>query len=87
MRESVSALLIYDDEVFLIKRQNHLKAFPGYFSFPGGKVDKEDNIPSSLSEKYNIESRFINALFRELEEELSFDLRLSENQKIVKDMA
>lgn len=50
-----------------MRRQNYLRAFPGYTSFPGGKVDNED-----------IESGGNNyleyALKREIAEELSIDL-------------
>ena len=62
MRESVSAILIHDDEIFIIERQNHLRAFPGYYSFPGGKVDKEDDTKNLNANKFNIEDRFFNAL-------------------------
>lgn len=65
MRESVSAILICEDEVFTVKRQNHLNVFPGYEAFPGGKVDKTDE-------------NILAALARELEEELGFDLESSE---------
>ena len=40
--EAVSAILICEDRVFVIQRQFHLRAFPGYFAFPGGKIDDED---------------------------------------------
>ncbi|EQC43958.1 NUDIX domain-containing protein [Bacteriovorax sp. Seq25_V] len=66
MKESVSAIFIHKDKVFLIKRQNYLKAFPGYYSFPGGKVDEIDT---------SGEDRFVNALARELEEELGVDIK------------
>ena len=84
MRESVSAILIHEDDVFFIKRQSHLRAFPGYFSFPGGKVDKEDNREHKLSEQYGIEARFLHALSRELDEELNFDLDHKDNQSLIK---
>ena len=42
MREAVTAVLVHGDEVFVIKRQDYLRAFPGYYAFPGGKVDEED---------------------------------------------
>ncbi len=70
MRESVSAVFRHANEIFVIKRQNNLKAFPGYHAFPGGKVDKSDGAN---------ENRFFNALKREVFEELGFNL----DEKIV----
>ena len=56
-RLAVSIIFKVNDKVFYIKRQNFLKAFPGYSAFPGGKKDKSD---------LNIESCAI----REIREEL-----------------
>lgn len=42
MRKAVSLVFVCSDRVFIIKRQNYLRFFPGYTAFPGGKVDKED---------------------------------------------
>ena len=42
MREAVAAIFVYGRDVFVIRRQNYLRAFPGYYAFPGGKVDAED---------------------------------------------
>ncbi len=82
MKESVSVILIHEQEIYIIERQAHLKAFPGYVSFPGGKVDKEDDfydeelfhfemIKNVFSED---KAKLLNALKRELIEELQFDL-------------
>lgn len=60
MRQAVTAVLTCGPKVFAIKRQNHLSVFPGYTSFPGGKVDKGETIEQALS--------------REIEEELGVDL-------------
>ena len=86
MRDSVSAILIHDDEIFIIERQNHLRAFPGYYSFPGGKVDKEDDTKNLNANKFNIEDRFFNALVREIEEELSFNLENLLDKNIISDI-
>ena len=44
MIEAVTAILVCEEEVFVIKRQPHLRAFPGYHAFPGGKIDAEDDV-------------------------------------------
>ena len=64
MRESVAAIFLKEDKVFTVVRQNYLKVFPGYLAFPGGKVDGEE----SLRE----------ALMREIQEELGFDIESNE---------
>ena len=68
MREAVSCIFIYKDKIFSVKRAHHLKVFPGYHAFPGGKVDKEDG------KDVEDEVRLRNALEREMKEELSFDI-------------
>lgn len=75
MLDAVAAIFTYNEEIFSIKRQKYLRAFPGYTAFPGGKVDEGD-------ESYVIDhSLFVGfpkvemgALIREIEEELAFDL-------------
>ena len=70
-RLAVSIIFKVNDKVFYIKRQNFLKAFPGYSAFPGGKKDKSD---------LNIESCAI----REIREELDFDLEKDDLKLIAK---
>jgi glyoxylase-like metal-dependent hydrolase (beta-lactamase superfamily II)/8-oxo-dGTP pyrophosphatase MutT (NUDIX family) len=75
MIEAVSAILVCDDEVFIIQRQFHLRAFPGYHAYPGGKIDAEDyaqKLPHSKITAFP--DAHMAALNRELIEELSFDL-------------
>ena len=43
MKQAVTAVLVHENEIFIVKRQNYLKAFPGYSAFPGGKVDSGEN--------------------------------------------
>ena len=77
MRESVSAVFINKNKIFSMKRQNYLSVFPGYTSFPGGKVDKEDSLhPKSTPDKWseNISDIHWTALDREMQEELGFSL-------------
>ena len=59
IRKAVSVILKYKDEVFFVQRQNHLRAFPGYTAFPGGKQDRTD-------------SDLIETVKREVEEELKY---------------
>ncbi len=69
MRQAVTAVFTCKEKVFAIKRQNHLTAFPGYTSFPGGKVDKGETIDQALA--------------REVDEELAVKLdSLPINKKI-----
>lgn len=67
-RQAVSIVLKYGEEVFFIKRQNFLKAFPGYTSFPGGKVDRGDR-------EEKLENTLLNTLYREAQEELGVNLK------------
>lgn len=76
MKESVSAVFVSKEKVFFIKRQNYLPVFPGYYSTPGGKVDKSDEkleVIDSIFPK-NIKPAIIHALVREIQEELNYDL-------------
>lgn len=83
MRESVSAILIYEDEFFIIQRQNYLKAFPGFYSFPGGKIDKEDHDFAVDLECDGATRPQLVALRRELMEELEIDLVILKEKGIV----
>ncbi len=75
MREAVSAIFICERDVFVIRRQDYLDAYPGYFAFPGGKVDEADERPGfSHPLLAGVPPRLANALIREIREELRFDL-------------
>lgn len=65
------AILKCGEEILFIIRQNHLRVFPGYCSFPGGKVDRKelDLIHNDLPPK------LLGTAARELMEELGFDLK------------
>lgn len=73
--ESVAAVFCHEDKIFMVRRQSHLHAFPGYDSFPGGKIDAEDPT-SRRSERFLHEwdGQPMHALVREVEEELGYDL-------------
>lgn len=89
MRESVSAIFINEakNEFYTIKRKNNLMAFPGYFSFPGGKVDKEDFDKKIASSHFpHLEKHLIEALYREVVEELGVDLITLFKEGIVRDI-
>jgi glyoxylase-like metal-dependent hydrolase (beta-lactamase superfamily II)/8-oxo-dGTP pyrophosphatase MutT (NUDIX family) len=75
--DAVSIVITCGDEMFAIQRQNFLKAFPGYWAFPGGKVEAQDEVnfvdhPLTLG----LEPRLIGAAIREAREELGIDLGL-----------
>jgi len=72
MKESVAVILAHQDKIYCIKRQNYLSVFPGYFSFPGGKVDLSDAADFYPS----IPSRILGAMARELKEEIDLDLEI-----------
>jgi ribonuclease/clavin/mitogillin len=72
MREAVAAIITFEDEVFVIKRQNYLSAFPGYLSFVGGKVDEIDHDDNpAINHVQGIDKYLMNTLCRELDEELN----------------
>jgi len=75
IREAAAAVLRHGDQVCAVVRQPHLLAFPGYHAFPGGKVDRTDadTLPDA-SGLEGLEPQQVNALCRELQEELDFDL-------------
>ncbi len=73
MRHAVAAMLVVNDEIFVVKRQSYLSAFPGYYAFPGGKIDQEDE-QSGANLATELDPVHVNALCRELLEELSFDI-------------
>lgn len=72
-RKAVSVIFYSDDSYYIIKRQNFLRAFPGYTAFPGGKVDEDDFTD-------DFELSLLNTVRREILEELQFDI---ESQEVV----
>jgi ribonuclease/clavin/mitogillin len=73
--DAVSIVMTCGNEIFAIQRQNYLKAFPGYWAFPGGKVEKEDaQFVIDDPRLHKLDPRLISALNREGQEELGVDL-------------
>lgn len=74
--DAVSIVMTCGDEIFAIQRQNFLNAFPGYWAFPGGKVEAGDesfSIEHTVTQK--LDARLFGAAVREGQEELGIDLR------------
>ncbi len=73
--DAVSIVITCGDEIFAIQRQNFLKAFPGYWAFPGGKVELHDeNFYQHHALTQGIDPRLFGAAVREGKEELGIDL-------------
>lgn len=76
MRKAVTVVFTFEDQIYSVKRQNYLKVFPGYLAFPGGKVDKTDSIePVGHTILDKFPPQLMQALLREVEEEVNVDLR------------
>jgi ribonuclease/clavin/mitogillin len=71
---SVAVMLVFKEQVFLVRRQNFLNFFPGYTTFPGGKVDPEDHRPCDSTPFATLKPEIANAVIREAHEELGIDL-------------
>ncbi len=73
--DSVAAVFCHEHHLFAVRRQAHLDAFPGYDSFPGGKVDRTDpEEPRTEPMLQGLDGKQAHALIREMQEELQFDL-------------
>lgn len=73
--DAVSIVITCGEEIFAIQRQNYLKAFPGYWAFPGGKVENNDEeffVESVLTN--SLDKKLFGAAVREGKEELGIDL-------------
>jgi len=85
--EAVAAILVHEKEVFVIKRQPNLRAFPGYMAFPGGKIDVGDHVgPAQHALLEAHPDAHVGALFRELSEELEFDVAAALSKGDVRDI-
>lgn len=73
--DSVAAVFCYQDHIYIVRRQPHLNAFPGYDSFPGGKIDAEDSASQHpVRFLRDWDGQKMHALVREIQEELGYDL-------------
>jgi glyoxylase-like metal-dependent hydrolase (beta-lactamase superfamily II)/8-oxo-dGTP pyrophosphatase MutT (NUDIX family) len=74
---SVLAIFSFGDEIYMVKRASYLKIFPGYHSFPGGKIDDQDFKDLEMrGEDWEsitmLRPLLLKAMKRELKEELDF---------------
>jgi len=78
IKEAVTVVFKCQEKIYAIKRQNFLRAFPGYTAFPGGQVDKADahhGAGQSMPTLFRpFAKNLMQALCREVQEELDFDL-------------
>ncbi|WP_162932295.1 MBL fold metallo-hydrolase [Solimonas sp. K1W22B-7] len=82
--DAVTAVLVHDGEVLVMRRQPWLSAFPGFNAFPGGKIDKTDgDNPPACRSLDGVEPRQAEALAREVLEELGWDLPAACNAGLV----
>jgi endoribonuclease LACTB2 len=72
--DAVSVVLTHGDQVFTIQRQYFLKSFPGYWAFPGGKVEAQEVILTPHPLTSSLEPKLWAAVVRETQEELAFNL-------------
>jgi glyoxylase-like metal-dependent hydrolase (beta-lactamase superfamily II)/8-oxo-dGTP pyrophosphatase MutT (NUDIX family) len=72
--DAVSIVMTCGDEIFAIQRQFFLNAFPGYWAFPGGKVEAFDEFIFSHELVKDLDKRLLGAVAREGKEELGIDL-------------
>lgn len=73
--DAATAVLLCRGQMLVLRRQPFLKAFPGFYAFPGGKVDEADAegtpLPAAWADQ---DQRLLRAMLRELREELDLDL-------------
>ena len=72
--DAVSIVITCGEEIYAIQRQYHLKAFPGYWAFPGGKVESGDEslfVDHAITQ--GIDPKLFGAALREGKEELGID--------------
>ena len=72
--DAVSVVLTYQDQIFAIQRQYFLKSFPGYWAFPGGKVEAQEATLAPHPLTSSLDAKLWAAVVRETQEELGFNL-------------
>ncbi len=85
--DAVTAVFVCGDQGFITVRRPEMPAFPGYWAFPGGKVDKTDS-DTPYEERWlsEHEPRLMRALCREIDEEINFDLAAAIREGMVTDI-
>lgn len=75
IRDAVTAVILHDGRLLMVRRQPSLNSFAGFHAFPGGKVDAADaEGPEPVLRCADHAPRLITALLREVQEELGIDL-------------
>ena len=82
IKDAAAGVLIHDERVLMVRRRESLSAFPGYWAFPGGKVDDADRLPEDTGDL-----AAQRALAREVHEEVGIDLPGLLADHLVADMA
>lgn len=84
---AVTAVLVHDGLLYMVRRAASLASFPGYMAFPGGKLDHEDAQGESLQKSVfaGHDEASVRALIRELREELNLDLGAAADAGMVLD--
>ncbi len=72
--DAVSVVLTYQNQVFAIQRQYFLKSFPGYWAFPGGKVEATEATHLQNPLTTSLDRKLWAAVVRETQEELAINL-------------
>lgn len=82
VEDAAAGVLVHEERVLMVRRRESLAAFPGYWAFPGGKVDEADRQPD---EPEDLSPQ--RALAREVQEEVGIDLPGMVADHLVADMA
>ncbi len=85
--DAVTVVFTCGELGYITVRRPEMPAFPGYWAFPGGKVDRTDP-DTPLEERWlsEHEPKLMHALCREIEEEINFDLPAAIRNGQVKDI-
>ena len=82
--EAVSAVFVQGERIYAVERQPYLHAFPGYHSFPGGKIEANEDVHALNSSFCPTLDRFhLAALCREMDEEVGVDLQMACDSGII----
>jgi len=82
IHDAAAGVIVHEGQVLLVQRHEHLAAFPGYWAFPGGKVDAADKCEGEPPEL-----ALQRAMAREVHEEIGVNLPAMVADHLVSDMA